>query len=95
MKQKPNRKRDIGFYILILVILLSVVYLLTGPSHSATNDLVYSEVVSLFEAGQVKQITSGEGLLSSLATFTVKPVQLFAILSNNLGKTSSRLHLAL
>ena len=51
--------------------------------------------VDLFEAGQVKQITSREALLSSLATFTVKPVQFFAILSNNLGKTSSRLHLAL
>ncbi len=67
MKQKPNRKRDIGFYILILVILLSVVYLLTGPSHSATNDLVYSEVVSLFEAGQVKSfVVEGDTLYLSL-----------------------------
>ena len=65
MKQKPNRKRDLGFYILILVILLSVVYLLTSPGRGSSTELVYSEVISLFEAGQVESfVVEGDTLFT-------------------------------
>ena len=43
--KKPNRRRDLGFYILILVVLLSVVYLLVNPGSGSTPELVYSEVI--------------------------------------------------
>jgi len=67
--KKPNRRRDLGFYILILVVLLSVVYLLVNPGSGSTPELVYSEVVSLFEAGQVESfVVEGDVLYLSLRT---------------------------
>ena len=55
MKPKKISPRDLGFYILILVILISVVYLLATsgdiPSAEIEN---YSEVRRLFENGDVE-----------------------------------------
>ncbi len=65
MKQKRNRARDIGFYVLILVILVSTIYLLTNQGSSP--DMQYSEVVSLFENEQVDSFeVSGDTLVMSL-----------------------------
>jgi len=48
-----NRKRDIGFYIIILVILIAAVYLLSSQNAPDT-DIEYSEMCRLFEQEQVK-----------------------------------------
>ncbi len=58
----PNRRaRDIGFYALILVILLATVFSLTG--NSKTTDVTYSEILDLFEAKQVESfVISGNEL---------------------------------
>ena len=66
MNPKTNRRRDIGFYLLILVILLSTIYLLTMRS-STTPDIQYSEVRRLFEQGQVEYfVLDGDRLYLSL-----------------------------
>ncbi len=68
MTQKPKKRRDLGFYILILVLLLSVVYLLTGRD-SNSADLVYSDVIRLFQTGQVESfVVEGDTLYLSLRT---------------------------
>ena len=64
----PNRRaRDIGFYALILVILLATVFSLTG--NSKTTDVTYSEILDLFEAKQVESfVISGNELYLYLRT---------------------------
>ena len=63
--ERPNKKRDIGFYILILVILLSAVYLLTGDrtSNEKSGVVEYSEVIRLFEQKQVDYFVIEDNLL--------------------------------
>ena len=55
MENKPNnnnkRARDIGFYALILVVLLATVFSLTSGSRMVAT---YSEIIDLFEAKQVE-----------------------------------------
>ena len=53
MKPKKNRKRDIGFYVLILVILLATVYLMTSDTQISTA-VSYAEVQKLFTEEQVE-----------------------------------------
>ena len=52
MKPQRNRARDLGFYVLIMIILLAVVYTMTTPSVS--EEMVYSDVVDLFKSEQVE-----------------------------------------
>ena len=53
MKKQPNKKaRSIGFYILLLVVLVSIVY--TTTSITVGKDLTYSEIIDLFENEQVE-----------------------------------------
>ena len=47
-----RRARDIGFYALVLVILLAAVFSLTG--NRTRVELPYSEMIGLFEDGQVE-----------------------------------------
>ena len=54
MKQRPNRARDVGFYVLILVILLATVFTLTNNSES-TQKISYYQVLQLFEDEQVQE----------------------------------------
>ncbi|MDR3209564.1 MAG: ATP-dependent zinc metalloprotease FtsH [Oscillospiraceae bacterium] len=54
MKQKARTPRDLGFYILILVILLSAVYLLTRGATTPPTQIGYSEVRRLFISDQVE-----------------------------------------
>ena len=53
MENNPNNKRarDIGFYALIVVVLLATVFSLTSGSRKVTT---YSEIIDLFEAKQVE-----------------------------------------
>ena len=55
MENRPNnnnkRARDIGFYALILVVLVAIIFSLAGGS-SATPK--YSEVLEMFESKQVE-----------------------------------------
>ena len=63
MTKKPNRRRDIGFYVLILVILLSVIFLLTNQNRSST-ELTFSQVETLFEQEQVESfVVEGDQLI--------------------------------
>ena len=52
MKPKRNRARDIGFYILIIVILACTIFTMTMDD--AEEKLTYSDIVDLFEDEQVK-----------------------------------------
>ena len=63
---KKNKKtRDIGFYVLILVVLVAVIFLML--SNNETESMSYTEVRSLFENEQVKSFTvDGDTLYLSL-----------------------------
>ena len=54
-KQRPNRSRQIGFYILILVLLVGTIYSMTRTT--AKTELVYSEVVDLFRGEKVESFS--------------------------------------
>ncbi len=51
MKSQKNRARDIGFYVLILLILLATVYTMTRNTQAKTYK--YSEIYDLFKKEQV------------------------------------------
>ena len=53
MKPQRNRARDLGFYVLIIIILIGVVYTMTKPS-TPVKELNYSDVVDLFRNEQVE-----------------------------------------
>ena len=53
MKSKKSNPRDIGFYVLILVILISAVYLLYLGNPEGGTSIKYSEVIRLFQADKV------------------------------------------
>lgn len=53
MKKNRNQARDIGFYILILVILLATVFTMTSQG-SVSPKISYSEIIELFEKEQVE-----------------------------------------
>ncbi len=52
MKPQRNRARDLGFYILIMVILLAVIYSMVAPTQ--TEQVIYSDVVDLFRSERVE-----------------------------------------
>ena len=61
---KKDRKRDIGFYVLILVVLVAVIFLLL--SNNTQEGLNYSEVRRLFENEKVKSfVVDGDTLVMS------------------------------
>ncbi len=60
MKPKGTRKRDLGFYVLILVILLSVLYLMTRQD-TTVKEVSYNEMRTLFETEQVKSFVLEDG----------------------------------
>ena len=62
MKKNRNQARDVGFYILILVILLATVFTMTSQNNVAPK-VTYSKVIELFEAEQVESFgTTGNEL---------------------------------
>ena len=64
MNQNPkrNRARDIGFYVLILVILLATIFSLTSETRTV-RQILYSDVIKLFESGQVESFTTSDDVL--------------------------------
>jgi len=60
--KSPNKKRDIGFWTLILVILVSAVFLLTNQ-RTASTSVEYSEVRRLFEQEQVEYFNIEDDML--------------------------------
>ncbi len=69
MKPRKVSPRDLGFYILILVILLSVVYLLaTSGDIPSTEVENYSEVRRLFENGDVEYFAIEDNVLTMRLT---------------------------
>jgi len=53
LKTPNNRPRQIGFYILILTILLATVYTMLSPADKG-GELEYSEIITLFREGKVE-----------------------------------------
>ena len=53
MKPERNRQREIGFYVLILVILAATIFSMLGGKKQ--EELVYSDLVDLFKAEKVKE----------------------------------------
>ena len=53
MKPQRNRTRAIGFYVLIMVILLAVIYTMLTPQQPQ-EELTYSEIVDMFKEEQVE-----------------------------------------
>ena len=54
-RPSPNKTRQIGFLVLILMLLLGTIYSMTRST--AKESLVYSEVIELFETKQVESFT--------------------------------------
>ena len=97
MNQKNNRARDIGFYALILVILLATVFTLT--SQTETKPLKYSQVVDMFNNENVRSFeVDGEDLILNLKepyegsqtiTYKLYSTEMFR---DDLGDTYKALH---
>ncbi len=72
MKPNRNRTRDLGFYALLLIIMIAVIFTMTRDS--SPNDIEsYSELVDLFQQGKVKSFvyrpgTSGSRILLEVRT---------------------------
>ncbi len=65
MKPKNTKIRDMGFYILILVILLATIFILLQQND--TQSMQYSEIRRLFESEQVQSFrVEGEDLILNL-----------------------------
>ena len=52
MKPQKNRARDIGFYALILVLMLATIFMMT--SQNQVKKYVYSDIIDLFEQEKVQ-----------------------------------------
>ena len=59
LKPNRNRARDLGFYVLLIVILISTIYLMT--SSARTEKLVYSDLVNLFTEEKVQSFVTENG----------------------------------
>lgn len=67
MKPERNRSREIGFYVLILVILAATVYSMLGGKKQ--QETVYSDLVDLFRAEKVESfVTRGDEIELHLRT---------------------------
>ena len=98
MKPQRNRTRDIGFYVLILVILLAVIYTMFTPTQQ-TEELSYSDIVDMFVNEEVESFTvEGTNLIIKLKgaaedetpiTYELYDVGLFW---NHLGQLINKQH---
>ena len=68
MNPKHNRARDIGFYVLLVLILIAVIFTMTKDTEPDTLDN-YSELEDLFNAGKVQSFrTEGNKIILTLRT---------------------------
>ena len=87
MNSKKRNPRDIGFYVVILIILVTAIYLLTRPTSDKTVPVTYSEMRQLFESEQVDSFIVEDNTLtmalktnyesSSIATHKLLDVSIF------------------
>jgi len=76
LKPNRNRTRDIGFYVMLMVILIAVIYTMTGDTKDNQVEN-YSDLVTLFEEEKVESFTT-EGNMIILNVRTgdeVKPTE--------------------
>ena len=67
MKPERNRTREIGFYVLILVILAATIFSMLGGKKQ--EEMVYSDLVDLFRAEKVKSfVTRGDEIVLEVHT---------------------------
>ncbi|MEL4106181.1 ATP-dependent zinc metalloprotease FtsH [Oscillospiraceae bacterium WX1] len=64
MKPKNRSPRDIGFYVLVIIILISAVYLLLINQGTNATTINYSEVRRLFSAQEVQSFTLKDNTLT-------------------------------
>ena len=68
MNPKRNRARDVGFYVLLLLILIAVIFTMTKDTEPDQLDN-YSELVDLFNDGKVQSFrTEGNKIILTLRT---------------------------
>ena len=68
MKPKRNRARDIGFYVLLAVIIIAIVFTLNSDTKKDQLDS-YSELVDLFEKEKIQSFkTEGNTILLEIRT---------------------------
>ena len=68
MNPKRNRARDVGFYVLLVLILIAVIFTMTKDTEPDQLDN-YSELVDLFNAGKVQSFrTEGNKIILKLRT---------------------------
>jgi len=70
LNKKPgkNKARDIGFYALLIVILLAIIFTM-NPANKTTDEIAYSEVRDLFRQEKVESFVAEGNTL----TLTLKP----------------------
>ena len=76
MKPNRNRTRDIGFYVMLMVILIAVIYTMTGDTQDNQVEK-YSDLVTLFEEEKVESFTTeGNVIILNVRTGDeVKPTE--------------------
>ena len=76
MKPNRNRTRDIGFYVMLMVILIAVIYTMTGDTQDNQVEN-YSDLVTLFEEEKVESFTTeGNVIILNVRTGDeVKPTE--------------------
>ena len=67
MNKRERRPRDIGFYILVLVVLIAVIFLMSSNRDTDPMKLTYSQVRDLFRSNQVSSfVLEGDSLILTL-----------------------------
>ena len=73
MKPNRNRTRDLGFYVLLIVLLIATIFTMTKGDKE--EPMVYSDLVDLFQEEKVKSfVTEGADIILELRTGETDPV---------------------
>ena len=73
MKPNRNRTRDLGFYVLLIVLLIATIFTMTKGDKE--EPMVYSDLVDLFKEEKVKSfVTEGADIILELRTGETDPV---------------------
>ena len=73
MKPNRNRTRDLGFYVLLIVLLIATIFTMTRGDKE--EPMVYSDLVDLFKEEKVKSfVTEGTDIILELRTGETDPV---------------------
>ena len=69
----PKRARDLGFYVLLIAIMIAVIFTMTGKT-DAKQLKNYSDLVDLFEKEKVKAFTTeGNTIILEVRTDSGEP----------------------